>query len=117
MKHHKSFRKFGREKNERKAFVRGLLVNLVRHGRIETTLARAKEIRPFVERLVTLAKEDSVARRRLVASRIMNQEDETAKLFKDYAVKYKDVSGGYTRILKLPTRVSDSSERAVIEFV
>ena len=117
MKHHKSFRKFGREKNERKAFVRGLLVNLVRHGRIETTLARAKEIRPHVEKLVTLAKEDSVSRRRLVASRIMNQEIETAKIFSDYAKKYKDVHGGYTRILKLPTRISDGAERAIIEFI
>ena len=117
MKHHKSFRKFGREKNERKAFVRGLLVNLIRHGRIETTLARAKEIRPFVEKLVTLAKEDTVARRRLVASRLINQAPETAKLFTELAPKYKTVSGGYTRILKLPTRISDGAEKAIIEFV
>jgi large subunit ribosomal protein L17 len=117
MKNHKSFRKFGREKNQRVAFVRGLLINLIRHGRIETTLARAKEIRPFVERLVTLAKVDTVARRRLVASRLINQADETAKLFGEYAPKYKEVSGGYTRILKLPTRISDGAEKAVIEFV
>ena len=74
MKHHKALRKFGREKNQRKAFIRSLLINLIRHGRIETTLARAKEIRPLVEKLVTLAKEDTVARRRLVASRLLNQE-------------------------------------------
>jgi large subunit ribosomal protein L17 len=117
MKHHKSFRKFGREKNQRKAFVRGLLINLIRHGRIETTEARAKEIRPFVEKLVTLAKEDSVARRRLVASRLINQAPETAKLFAEYAPKYKDVAGGYTRIIKLPTRISDGAEKAIIEFV
>lgn len=117
MKHHKAFRKFGREKNQRKAFVRGLLVNLIRHGKIETTLARAKEIRPFVEKLVTLAKEDTVSRRRLVASRLMNQADETAKLFTEYAPKFKEVTGGYTRILKLPTRLSDGAEKAVIEFV
>lgn len=117
MKHHKSFRKFGREKNERKAFVRGLLVNLIRHGRIETTLARAKEIRPFIEKLVTLAKEDSVSRRRLVLSRVMNQEVETSKLFSDYAKKYKGLNGGYTRILKIATRVADGAKRAVIEFV
>ena len=96
MKHHKSFRKFGREKNERKAFVRGLLVNLIRNGRIETTLARAKEIRPFVEKLVTLAKEDTVARRRLIMSRLMNQENETKQLFAEYAPKYKTVSVGVT---------------------
>lgn len=117
MKHHKTFRKFGREKNQRVAFVRGLLINLIRHGRIETTLARAKEIRPHVEKLVTLAKEDSVARRRLVASRLINQADETNKLFTEYAPKYKTVAGGYTRILKLPTRISDGAEKAVIEFV
>jgi large subunit ribosomal protein L17 len=117
MKHHKSFRKFGREKNQRVAFVRGLLINLIRHGRIETTLARAKEIRPQVEKLVTLAKEDTVARRRLVASRLINQDAETAKLFSEYAPKYKAVNGGYTRILKLSTRISDGAEKAVIEFV
>lgn len=117
MKHHKSFRKFGREKNQRHAFVRGLMINLIRHGRIETTLARAKEIRPHVEKLVTLAKDDTVARRRLVASRLINQADETTKLFAEYAPKYKGVNGGYTRILKLPTRISDGAEKAIIEFV
>lgn len=117
MKHHKAFRKFGREKNQRKAFVRGLLINLIRHGRIETTLARAKEIRPAVEKLVTLAKEDTVARRRLVTSRLLNQDPETTKLFKEYAPKFKNVNGGYTRILKLSTRLSDGAEKAIIEFV
>ena len=117
MKHHKAIRKFGRETSERKAFVNGLVVNLIRNGRIETTLARAKEVRPHVERLVTLAKTDSVARRRLVSSRIMNQEVETKKLFGELAPKYKEVAGGYTRILKLPTRLSDGAEKAIIEFV
>ena len=117
MKHHKAFRKFGREKNQRKAFVRSLLVNLIRHGKIETSLARAKEIRPFIEKLVTLAKEDTVARRRLIMSRLMNQDPETQKLFGEYAPKFKDVDGGYTRILKLPTRLSDGAEKAIIEFV
>ena len=117
MKHHKSFRKFGREKNQRVAFVRGLLINLIRHGRIETTEARAKEIRPFVEKLVTLAKEDTVARRRLIMSRLINQEPETKKLFSEYAPKYKDVAGGYTRIIRLPYRISDGAAKAIIEFV
>lgn len=117
MKHHKSFRKFGREKNQRVSFIKGLVINLVRHGKIETTEARAKEIRPHVERLVTLAKEDTVARRRLVASRILNQEAETAKLFSEYAPKYKAVAGGYTRIIKLPHRIADGASKAIIEFV
>ncbi len=117
MKHHKSFRKFGREKNQRVAFIRGLVVNLLRHGRIETTEARAKEVRPHVEKLVTLAKEDTVARRRLVASRIMNQDAETKMLFSEYGPKYKEVAGGYTRIIKLPHRIADGASKAIIEFV
>lgn len=117
MKHHKNFRKFGREKNQRNAFIKGLAVNLIRHEKIETTEARAKEIRPFVERLVTLAKEDTVARRRLVASRILNQEPETKKLFTEIVPKYKDVNGGYLRITKLGQRIGDGSPIAIIEFV
>jgi large subunit ribosomal protein L17 len=117
MKHHKSFRKFGREKNGRVAFLRGLAVNLIRHGKIETTEARAKEVRPYVEKLITLAKVDSVAHRRLVMSRIMNQEIETGKLFKELGPKYKDMTGGYTRIIKLPYRISDGAAKAVIEFI
>lgn len=117
MKHHKSFRKFGREKNERVSFLRGLAINLIRHGKIETTEARAKEVRPYVEKLITLAKEDSLANRRLVLSRILNQEIETGKLFKELAPKYKDVNGGYTRIIKLPYRISDGAAKAVIEFI
>ncbi len=117
MKHHKSFRKFGREKNERVSFLRGLAINLIRHGKMETTEARAKEVRPYVEKLITLAKEDTLANRRLVMSRILNQEIETGKLFKELAVKYKAVTGGYTRIIKLPYRISDGAAKAIIEFV
>ena len=117
MKHHKSFRKFGREKNERVSFLRGLAINLIRHGKMETTEARAKEVRPYVEKLITLAKEDTLANRRLVLSRILNQEIETGKLFKELAVKYKNVTGGYTRIIKLPYRISDGAAKAIIEFV
>jgi large subunit ribosomal protein L17 len=117
MKHHKNQRKFGREKNERVAFIRALILNLIRHGKMETTVARAKEIRPKVERLVTLAKEDTLARRRLVASKLYNQATATKKLFTEYAPKYKEVNGGYLRILKLHTRLSDGAEKAVIEFV
>ena len=113
----KSFRKFGREKNQRKAFIKGLAINLIRHGAIETTEARAKEIRPYVEKLVTLAKTDSVARRRLVSSRLLNQEKEVKKLFENLAKKYKETNGGYTRIIKLPYRLSDGASKAVIEFV
>lgn len=115
--HHKSIRKFGREKNARKAFVKGLVSSLIIHGRIETTLARAKEIRPEVERLVTYAKDGSVSSRRLALSKLYNHKLEVEKLWGEYAPKYKDVNGGYTRIIKLRPRLSDSAEMAIIEFV
>jgi large subunit ribosomal protein L17 len=117
MKHHKAIRKFGRKKNARKAFVKGLASSLIIHGRIETTIARAKEVRPFVERLVTYAKDGSVASRRLALSKLYNHDIEIEKLWSDYAPKYKDVSGGYTRIIRLNPRLSDASEMAIIEFI
>jgi len=117
MKHHKSFRKFGREKNQRKSFIKGLVINLIRHGRMETTLARAKEIRGEVERLITIAKTDNQGKRRLVSSRIFNQENETKKIFSDLSPKYKKVNGGYTRVVKLGQRIGDGSPMAIIEFV
>lgn len=117
MKHHKNFRKCGREKNERKSFIKGLAINLIRHEKIETTLARAKEIKPFVERLITLGKQDTVARRRLISGRILNQEAETKKIFSTLSPKYKDVNGGYLRIIKLGQRIGDGSPMAIIEFV
>jgi large subunit ribosomal protein L17 len=117
MKHHKSIRKFGRKRNVRNALVRSLAISLVRHGRIQTTEAKAKELRPYIESLVTKAKVDTVANRRLVASRLINQADETKKLFVEIAPKYKETQGGYTRITKLGARLSDAAPMAVIEFV
>jgi len=117
MKHHKNLRKFGREKNQRKSFIRGLVINLIRHGKIETTLARAKEIRREVERLITLAKVDTQARRKLVASRIFNLENETKKIFADLSPKYKEIKGGYTRVVRLGPRIGDGSSMAIIEFI
>lgn len=115
--HHKSFRKFGREKNERKAFLKGLASSLIIHGKMETTLARAKEVRPFVEKLVTHAKNNTVASKRFVGAKLYNHEIEVAKLFNEYAPKYQDRNGGYTRIIKLAPRLSDSSKMAIIEFI
>ena len=117
MKHHKSIRKFGRKRNVRNALIRSLAISLVRHGKIETTEAKAKELRPYIESLVTKAKLDTVANRRLVASRLINQADETKKLFTEIAPKYVTVSGGYTRIIKLGARLSDAAPMAIIEFV
>jgi large subunit ribosomal protein L17 len=116
MRHHSSKRKFGREMNQRDALIRSLARNLVNEGRITTTLAKAKSLRPFVEKLVTKAKTGTLASRRLVVSRV-HGERETKVLFTDLAKKYKDRKGGYTRIIKLPRRELDAAPMAMIEFV
>jgi large subunit ribosomal protein L17 len=116
MRHHSSKRKFGREMNQRDALIRSLSRNLINEGRITTTLAKAKSLRPFVEKLVTKAKTGTLASRRVVISR-MQGEAETKELFDNIAKKYKNRNGGYTRIIKLPRRKLDAAEMAMIEFV
>lgn len=116
MRHHSNVRKFGREKNQRHALMQSLARNLIRDSRIRTTTAKAKELRPFVEKLVTKAKVATVASRRLVNSRIRGA-DETKKLFDTIAPKYADRKGGYTRLIRLPNRDLDGSPMSLIEFV
>ena len=116
MRHHSNIRKFGREKSQRHALLRSLARNLIRDGRIKTTTAKAKELRPYVEKLVTKAKNATVASRRLVNSRIMSPT-ETKKLFDTIAPKYASRAGGYTRIIKLPNRDMDEAPMSLIEFV
>ncbi|MDB4983961.1 MAG: rplQ [Patescibacteria group bacterium] len=119
MRHHDNNRKFGRERKVRIAFLRGLIRALVINGRIQTTLPRAKEIRPMVEKMVTVAKKgnaDLSAIRNLAAD-MGGQIDVARELVKNIAPKYADRKGGYIRILKLPNRLSDGSEMALIEFV
>jgi len=116
MKHHAGMRKLGRERNARKALLRSLATNLIRDGRIKTTEAKAKELRPFIERLITHAKKDTISAKRLVASRL-GGEAKSKKLFTDIAPKYADRNGGYTRVIKMPTRAGDESRMAFIEFV
>lgn len=102
--------------NQRDALMRSLARNLVNEGRITTTLAKAKSLRPVVEKLVTKAKTGTLASRRVVNSRIQG-EKETKALFETIAKKYADRKGGYTRIIKLPRRELDAAEMAMIEFV
>ncbi len=116
MRHHNNKRKFGREKTQRSALMRSLARNLIRDSRIKTTGAKAKELRPFVEKLVTKAKIATVASRRLINSRIMGAP-ETKKLVDEIAPKYKNRNGGYIRIIKLPNRDLDGSTMSLIEFV
>ena len=120
MRHHSNNRTLGRPRNQRQALLRSLAYSLIKHGRITTTLAKAKEVRPFVEKLVTKARtaeKNPLATKRLLLSRLGGDEKTVLKLEKDIAPKYKDRNGGYTRILKLPQRSSDASEMAIIEFV
>ncbi len=117
MRHHNSVRKFGRTSNQRRALLKSLALALINHGRIETTEAKAKELRPYVEKLVTKAKDNTVASKRLIVSRLMNRKEESKKLFDEIAPKYKDQKGGYTRIMKLPQRQGDAAKMALIEFV
>ena len=115
MRHHNARRKFGRETNQRRALMRSLVINLIKTEKMKTTEAKAKELRPFVEKLVTKAKIGDLSKRRLVASVIGILS--TKKLFDKIAPKYKDRNGGYTRITKMPRRKSDGSKISVIEFV
>jgi large subunit ribosomal protein L17 len=119
MRHHKNIRKFGRVKKGREALLRSLARALIIKERITTTEAKAKELRPFVEKLVTKATQATVASRRLVAARLGGggDEDPLKILFDTIAPKYKNRSGGYTRIIKIAPRKSDASKMAIIEFV
>ena len=96
--------------------MRNMATNLFRHGRIETTTAKAKELRPYAERLITLAKRGDLHARRLAARRIQDH-DVLRHLFADIAPKYTDRPGGYTRILKLGPRSGDAADMALIELV
>ena len=117
MRHHSGVRKFGRKKNQRNALIKSLALSLVKHGKITTTAAKAKELRPFIEKLVTKGKSGTVATRRNVTAKLQNRKPESKKLVDEVSAKYQDRKGGYTRIMKLPRRKSDGSEMAVIEFV
>ena len=116
MRHHNSNRKLSRETDQRGALLRGLACDLITHGKMTTTLARAKEVRPLVEKMVTRARGGSVADRRILISRLGN-EGVVDELMKTHAPRFKDRAGGYTRITKLAPRESDQAAMAVIEFV
>lgn len=109
-------RKFHRKKGPRRLFIQGLANNLIMKEKIETTIPRAKEVRPVVEKMVTLAKKQQLAGLRLLLSRLPKQAAQ--KLFYDLAPKYKDRSGGYLRITKeAKSRKRDGAMLAIIEFV
>jgi large subunit ribosomal protein L17 len=116
MNHNKSYRKLGRRADHRKAMLMNLTISLLREERIETTVTRAKELRKFAERMITIGKKgDLAARRRAFA--FLRDDEVVAKLFSDLAPKYAERNGGYTRIMRTSVRRGDSAEMAIIELV
>ncbi len=116
MKHRMGYRKLNRDSAQRKALLRGLSTQLIMTGRLVTTLEKAKELRSVVEKLVTMAREDSVAHRRLAASWLYSS-DAVRKLFTAVGPANKTRPGGYLRLMHLGFRPGDHARRAVIEFV
>ncbi len=116
MRHRKSGRKLGRNSSHRKAMFRNMATSLVRHEMIKTTVPKAKELRRVVEPLITLAKTDGVANRRLAFDRLRDKEA-VGKLFSDLGPRFKDRPGGYLRILKTGPRAGDAAPMAIVQLV
>lgn len=115
MRHHNANRKFGRVRKVRSALLKSLALALVKEGKIQTTEAKAKEIRPLVEKMITSGKTDTLSTRKNLIGKIGKIGAD--KIIKTVSPKYKTRSGGYTRITKLPARKSDGSPMAVIELI
>ena len=116
MRHRKSGRKLNRNSAHRKALFKNLAIALIEQDIIKTTLPKAKELRSFIEPLITIGKEDTVANRRHVYSKLRSEEA-VAKLFTEISVNAKERKGGYTRIIKAGFRAGDKADMAFIELV
>ena len=116
MRHKIGGRKLQRKTGHRNAMFRNMAAALIKHEQIITTVAKAKELRPYVEKLVTLAKRGGLSNRRLAHARLLD-ETQLKKLFDVLATRYADRDGGYTRVIKAGVRASDAAQMAVIEFV
>ncbi len=117
MKHHVQQRTLGRPARQRTALLRSLARALILEEGIETTLAKAKELRPYVEKLITRAKEDTVANRRYVTSVMGSRSEANQKLFTELGPRFKERSGGYTRIVRTRVRGGDAATMAKIMLV
>jgi large subunit ribosomal protein L17 len=116
MRHKVGYRKLNRTSSHRIAMLRNMAASLIKHEQITTGVAKAKELRPYVEKLITLAKKGGLSNRRLAHSRLMD-DAQLVKLFAVLAERYKDRNGGYTRVIKAGYRASDASAMAIIELV
>ena len=116
MRHRKSGRQLGRNSSHRKAMFRNMAASLINHETIRTTLPKAKELRRVVEPLITMAKLDGVARRRLAFDRLRDKKS-VGKLFNELGPRFKDRPGGYLRILKIGFRPGDSAPMALVQLL
>jgi len=116
MRHRVSGKLFGRTANQRKALLRGLMASLFEHQRIETTLAKAKEVKKLAERIVTLGIKGDLHSKRVALSHVPNRNS-IAKLFNEIAPRFSGRNGGYLRLVKTRNRVNDGAPMAVLEFV
>lgn len=116
MRHRFSGRKFSRTKSQRRALLSGLACSLIEKEQIKTTLPKAKDLRPYVEKLVTLGKNGTLSSRRRLIS-ILRNEDLASKLIGTFSERYKARAGGYTRIIKAGARYGDNAPMAIIEFL
>ncbi|MFN3944183.1 MAG: 50S ribosomal protein L17 [Allosphingosinicella sp.] len=116
MRHRVGGRKLQRTSSHRAALFRNMAAALIKHEQIKTTTAKAKELRPYVEKLITLAKKGGLSNRRLAHARLMD-DTQLVKLFDVLAARYADRNGGYTRIIKAGIRASDAAPMAIIELV
>jgi large subunit ribosomal protein L17 len=116
MRHHRAGRKLGRDSAHRKALYANLTASLIEHGRIKTTVAKAKEVRPVAEEMITLGRRGDVPARRQ-ALKFLRSQDVVHKLFSDVGPRFSDRPGGYSRIVKLGPRQGDAAEMAYLELV
>ncbi|NCU11522.1 MAG: 50S ribosomal protein L17 [Sphingomonadaceae bacterium] len=116
MRHKYGGRKLNRTSSHRKALFRNMAAALIKHEQITTTLPKARELRPYVEKLITLAKHGGLSNRRLAHARLLD-DAQLVKLFDVLAARYADRAGGYTRVIKAGIRASDAAPMAVIELV
>jgi large subunit ribosomal protein L17 len=116
MRHHRAGRKLGRDASHRKALYANLTSALIEHGRIKTTVAKAKEVRPVAEEMITLGRRGDVPARRQ-ALKFLRSQDVVHKLFSEVGPRFTDRPGGYSRIVKLGPRQGDAAEMAYLELV
>ena len=116
MRHKYSGRKLNRTSSHRSAMFKNMMASLIEHEEIKTTVPKAKELRGFVERLITISKVDTVAKRRIVFSRIRSKEA-VAKLFNDLGPRFQKRPGGYLRVLKCGYRAGDKATMAIVQLV